>query len=343
MSSRKSKKKIYKTTIMFIIFDIIAIGCFIMMYGPWNYVRNLYVTTAMRTMHHQYFANIFYSDKAIDEIMSQNYFVKLDEDVDTDAININTKEKAKYKDKYEEELLKRDNPDDLYKIIDLKVGTSNGYLVAIYAPEKVRLISTKQFNIGGKGERILTMCNRYNGVVCINGGGFQDDGYGSDIPIGAVIQNGKITWGKNEADTARDDIIGITRDGKLKLMTNATANEALQANIYDAMVFGPFLIVNGKALNIVGDPWGQAPRVAIAQRKDGVMMFLVVDGENYINGASLQDMIDILQRYGAYNAANLDGGQSSTLTVEGKLYNNPPPAAKKQGGRYVVTGWGLIP
>ena len=343
MSSRKPKKKIYKVTIMFIIFDTIAIGGFLMMYGPWNYIRNLYVTTAMRTMHHQYFANIFYSDDAIDEIMSQNYFVKLEEDVDTDAININTKEKAKYKDKYEEELLTRENPDDLYKVIDLKVGTSNGYLVAIYAPEKVRLISTKQFNIGGKGERILTMCNRYNGVVCINGGGFQDNGYGSDIPIGAVIQNGKITWGESEADTARDDIIGITKDGKLKLMTNATANEALQANIYDAMVFGPFLIVNGKALNIVGDPWGQAPRVAIAQRQDGVIMFLVIDGENYINGASLQDMIDVLQKYGAYNAANLDGGQSSTLTVEGKLYNNPPPAAKKQGGRYVVTGWGLIP
>lgn len=343
MSSRKPKRKIYKTTIMFIIFDLFAIAGFLMMYGPWPYVRNLYVTTAMKTMHHQYFANIFYSDKAIEKIMSQNYFVKLEEDVDTDAININTKEKAKYKDKYEEELLTRDNPDDLYKVINLKVGSTNGYLVAIYAPEKVKLISTKQFNIGGKGERIITMCERYGGVVCINGGGFQDEGYGSDIPIGPVIQNGEITWAKSTADSYRDDIIGMTKDGKLKLMTNATANEALNAGVYEAMVFGPFLIVNGKSLNIVGDPWGQAPRVAIAQRKDGVIMFLVIDGENYINGASLQDMVDIFERYGAYNAANLDGGQSSSLVINGKLANNPPAAAKKQGGRYVVTGWGLIP
>ncbi len=342
MSSRKPKKKIYKTTIMFIIFDIIALCCFVMMYGPWSYVRNLYVTTAMKTMHHQYFANIFYSDKIIEKIMSQNYFVKLEEDVDTDAININTKEKAKYKDKYEEELLTRENPDDLYKIINLKVGSSNGYLVAIYAPDKVRLISTKQFNVGGKGERILTMCDRYKGVVCINGGGFQDTGYGSDIPMGAVIQNGEITWGKSEADTARDDIIGITKEGKLKLMTNATANEALQANIYDAMVFGPFLIVNGKPLNIVGDPWGQAPRVAIAQRQDGVMMFLVIDGENYVNGASLNDVIETLQKYGAYNAANLDGGTSSSLIINGQLINNPP-RAKAMGGRTVVSSWAIIP
>lgn len=122
------------------------------------------------------------------------------------------------------------------------------------------------------------MCERYGGSVCINGGGFQDSGYGSDIPTGVVIQDGEITWGADTADTARDNIIGLTKDGKLKLMTNATANEALKANINDAMVFGPFLIVNGKPLEIVGDPWGYAPRVAIGQTKSGIILFLVVDG-----------------------------------------------------------------
>ena len=341
MRERK-KVKIYKTTILFIILDLIAVWCFFMMYGPWDKVRNMYVNTAMKTMHHQYFANIFYNQKTIDKIMASNYFVSFEEDANTDAIVIDTKEKSKYKDKYEEELYTRENPDDDYKVIDLKVGNSNGYLVAIYKPEKVRLISTKEFNVGGKGERIITMCERYGGSVCINGGGFQDSGYGSDIPIGVVIQDGEITWGADTADTTRDNIIGITKDGKLKLMTNATANEALKANINDAMVFGPFLIVNGKPLEIVGDPWGYAPRVAIGQTKSGIILFLVVDGENYINGASLQDMVDVLTRYGAYNAANLDGGQSSSLSINGKLYNNPPAAAKKQGGRYVVTGWGLI-
>ncbi len=338
--SRRTHKKIYKTTIVFIVLDILVAICFFVMYGPWPKIRNLYVNTAMKTMNHQYFANIFYSNEKINEIMSNNYFVSFKEDSKTDDVVINTKEKTTYKDKYEEELFTRDNPDDLYKVIDLKVGTSKGYLVAIYKPEKVRLISTKQFNVGGKGERVSTMCDRYGGIVCINGGGFEDSGYGSDIPIGVVIQDGEITYGNSNA---RDNIIGMTEDGILKLMTNATAEEALDAGVYDGMVFGPFLIVNGKPLEIVGDPWGQAPRVAIGQTKDGVILFLVVDGENYINGASLQDMVDILMRYGAYNAANLDGGQSSSLTINGKLYNNPPAAAKRQGGRYVVTGWGLIP
>ena len=341
--NKRRKKKIYKTTIMFIFLDVIAAICFFIMYGPYDKIRNLYVTTAMKTMNHQYLANIFYSKQTVQKIMDSNYFISFTEDANTDDVIINTKEKEKYKDEYEEELFTRNNGNDLYKIIDLKVGTSKGYLVAIYEPEKVRLISTKQFNIGGKGERITTMCERYGGTVCINGGGFVDFGYGSDIPIGTVIQNGEITWGLEEADTDRDNIIGMTKEGKLKLMSNATANEALNAGITDGMVFGPFLIVNGKPLEIVGDAWGRAPRVAIAQTKDGILLFLVVDGENYINGASLQNMVDILLKYGAYNAANLDGGQSSTLAVNGELYNNPPAAAKRQGGRYVVTGWGLIP
>ena len=148
---KEKKRKIYKSTILFIVLDLLAIGGFVMMYGPWYKVRNMYVNTALKTMSHQYFANIFHSQKTIDKIANSSYFVTINEDANTDEVIINTKEKSKYKDKYEEELFTRDNPDDSYKIINLKIGTSKGYLVAIYKPEKVRLISTKKFNIGGKG------------------------------------------------------------------------------------------------------------------------------------------------------------------------------------------------
>lgn len=343
MSSRRKNRKIYKSTILFIFLDIIVAACFFIMYGPWSYFRNLYVTTAMRTMNHQYFADIFYNKETIQKIMDSNYFVTIDEDADVEKIDIDTKEKEEYLNEYEKELLTRDEGNDLYKVIHLSVGGSNAYLVAIYDPTKVHLIRSKSFNIGGYGERIITMCERYGGVVCINGGGFEDYGYGSDIPMGYVIEDGQIIWPVYSDGTERGDIIGLTKDGKLKLMTNASGNEAISSGVVEALEFGPFLIVNGKSLEIVGDPWGKAPRIAIAQRKDGVMMFLAIDGENYINGASLKEMLEVLERYGAYNAANLDGGQSTSLVIDGKLYNNPPPAAKAQGGRYVVTGFGLIP
>lgn len=46
MSTRK--RKIYKTTILFIILDLLAITGFVVMYGPWDKVRNMYVNTALK-------------------------------------------------------------------------------------------------------------------------------------------------------------------------------------------------------------------------------------------------------------------------------------------------------
>ena len=134
-SKTKKKEKLLKRTIIFIILDVIAIICFFIMYGPWNYIRNLYVTTAMNTMEHRWMARIFYSEKKIEAIMNENYFVTINEDANLDDIVINTKEKKKYKNEYEKELLTRDEGNDLYKVIHLKVGSADAHLVAIYEPK----------------------------------------------------------------------------------------------------------------------------------------------------------------------------------------------------------------
>ena len=342
-TTNKKIKKINTSTIVFIILDILAICGFIMMYGPWDKVRNFYVNTAMKTKDHQYFAKIFYSDKKINEIINSNYFVEIKEPVELDDIVIDTSPKSSYDNPYDEEILTRTPGNDDYKIINIKVGISKGYLIVIYDPKKVTMIRAKNFNVGRYGEQVTAMCNRYNASVCINGGGFNDDtGRGSDIPLGYVIDNGEIVWPSSGWDTTTGNLIGFNDEGKLLLLSDTTGEQALEAGMVNGLEFGPFLIVNGKPLEIVGDPWGKSPRVAIAQRKDGVVFFLVIDGENYIDGASLQDVVDVLTKYGAYNAANLDGGHSSSLSVEGKLYNNPPAVAKRQGGRYVVTGFGLL-
>lgn len=327
-----------KSTIVLIVLDILALIGFFLTYGPISYFRNLLVTTAMNTMTHQYLAYIFYNDEMIKDVMSKNYFVVIDENTNVDDIVIDTKPKDHYDNKYDEQILERTPGNNDYKIIDLKIGNSTGYLVAIYDPSKVKTISMEQF--GTIGERIITMCPREGGVVCINGGGVLDvNGKASGIPYGPVLKNGKIIWD----DGVTGPVIGFNKDDKLVLVRSNAEDALNKHNLRDAVQFGPFLIVNGKPMRVVGDPWGYSPRVAIAQRKDGIVLFLVADGENYANGATLKNMIDVLTKYGAHNAANLDGGHSTTLIVKGQLYNNPPAVAKKQGGRYVGTGFGLIP
>ena len=207
MNKEKKKRKLKTSTIVFIVLDFLALCGFVITYGPWDYLRNLYVNTAMNTMDHKYFANIFYSEETINKIMNQNYFVPIDEDVNLDDVVIDTGVKTTFKDEYEKELLTRNNKDDLYKLINLKVGNADAYLVAIYDPKKVKLISKEVLGTN-EGERIITMCERYGGVVCINGGGFVDYGYGSGIPYGYVIENGKITWSDGDINTSTGNIIG---------------------------------------------------------------------------------------------------------------------------------------
>lgn len=330
----------HKTTYLFIVLDVLAFTCFFLAYGPFSYFRNLFVNTALKTMHHKYFAYVIYSEKTIENIKNSNYFVTIKDTTDTSSIVINTEEKTEFKDEYEKELLTRDKSNQDYKLLNIKVGSANGYLVAIYDPSKVHLISKQQLGTE-HGERVITMCEREKGIVCINAGGFKDEGYGSGIPKGYVVKDGKIIWTGGYNPNA--ELIGFTFDNKLLLTTDSAENAIKTKNLRDAIEFGPFLIVNGKPIEIVGDPWGKAPRVAIAQRQDGVVLFLVVDGENYLFGASLKDMVETLQKYGAYNAANLDGGTSATMIINNKLINNPAGGAKETGGRYVITGWGLLP
>lgn len=124
-------------------------------------------------------------------------------------------------------------------------------------------------------------------------------------------------------------------------LTNDAPDVAIKDGMEDAVEFGPFLIVNGKVATIKGDGgWGRAPRTVIAQRKDGVVLFLSIEGRlpGYSLGATMNDIIEVLLRYKAYNAANLDGGASTTMAVNGKLYNRPS-AGKEYGGRTVSNAW----
>ncbi len=340
VKKRRLKRFKKKSTYFILFIDICVLICFFLAYGPIGYFRNLFVNTALKTMNHKYYAYVLYSEKTVKKIKDSNYFVKIDESTNTEDVVIDTTEKEDYQSEYDKQILTRDKGNNDYKLINIKVGSADGYLVAIYDPSRVHLIAKEQ--LGTKyGERVITMCQRYNGLVCINGGGFVDKGYGSGIPSGYVVKDGKIIWSNGVNKKA--ELISFTYDNKLLLTTDSAENAIKNKNVRDALQFGPFLIVNGKPLEIVGDPWGKAPRVAIAQRKDGVVLFLVVDGENYLFGASLKDMVETLQKYGAYNAANLDGGTSATLIVKNKLTNKPAGGAASTGGRYVITGWGLLP
>src|SRR5574344_638600 len=303
-----------KLTIIFIVLDVLVGICFFITYGIKSF-KNTIISTSMSTKTHQYIAYTFYSEKDISDVLALDAFIPIDEEIDLNYIVMDTEMKDNYNNPYDEEILTREDGQE-YKVIDVKVGAYEAFLVAIYNPSKIKIIHSKVFNDNDKGkETILNMCNRYNALVCINGGGFVDYGYGSDIPIGYIIEDKKVIWSSTDAP---GNLIGFTDDNKLMLI-NATGEKVISMGMRDGLEFGPFLIVNGRTIkSVTGGTVGgysRAPRTAIAQRKDGVVLFLVTNGA-HTSGPNMGEMIDTLLKYGAFNAANLDGGTSTTLTIE---------------------------
>ena len=337
----KKTRRIRKTTILFIILDILVAGCFILVYGPFETFRNTIINTSMNTKTHQYIAYTFWSDETIRDVMSATAFIPISDKVNLDDIVIDTSPKDSYDNEYEEAILTRTPGNEDYKYMKIKVGGYDAHLVAIYDPSKVELIHSKTFNTGTGQEQVSSMCKRMGGVVCINGGMFVDYGWGSDVPMGYLIKNGKIIWSDHGGVAG---LIGFTNDNKLWL-TYSTGKDAIEKGMKDALEFGPFLIVNGKSIesNSAVGGYSRAARVAIGQRQDGVVLFLVTEG-THAAGPTMLEVADSLKKYGAYNAANLDGGTSSQLTINGKLMNTPKNIYGQLvvGGRHVVSGFGLI-
>lgn len=340
-NSKKKKKvklslKISKFTILIFLLDLIVIDGLIVINN--EKFKSFWIPTAMTTMTHKYLAYTLYDEDTVNKVMSANYIEQNTEKINLDDIVIgNTKEKSHYSSKYERDLFTRMENNEVYKIIRIEESKYKGYLTVIYDPSDVELaVSSK---LGKAGQSVNTLVKNNNGLVGINGGGFEDlDGWGNgSVPYGAIIKGGKLIW---QHSGGSGQLIGFTKDHKMYL-TDKKPLEAINDGMIEAVEFGPNLIVNGKVSKIHGDGgWGTAPRSVIAQRKDGIVLFLIIEGRlpGYSTGATMNDVIDILLRYKAYNAANLDGGASSTMSVQGKLWNKPS-AGESYGGRTVSNAW----
>lgn len=331
-----SKFRMARFTIFALFIDFCVIAALVVI----NNVefKTFWIPTAMTTMSHKYLAYTFYDEETVNKVMSENYIEQNTEQVNLDDIVIgDTSEKKHYSSKYERDLFTRMEGNEVYKIIRIEEQKFKGYLTAIYDPADVTLaVSSK---LGKAGQSVNQLVKNNGGLVGINGGGFEDlDGWGNgSIPYGAIIKNGQLVWYHSGGSGG---LIGFTKDHKMWLTSDAP-DVAIQNGMMEAVEFGPNLIVNGKTAKIHGDGgWGRAPRSVIAQRKDGVVLFLIIEGRlpGYSTGATMNDIIEILLRYKAYNAANLDGGASSTMSVEGKLWNRPSAGAE-YGGRTVSNAW----
>lgn len=304
-------------------------------YGPFKNTRDMIVTTAMTTLSHQYIAKAFLSEKTINDIMEKNMVDDKDKYSDDSAIAVSS---SYYENNNEDVNNTTDKNVPLYsdkiEFIDISNGKYKGYMLVVSDPRRISIATSDR--IGRYGMKLSDIVKTNSAVGGINAGGFADDnGVGTGgKPTGFLIQDYKVLYG---IPGKKEGLIGFNKDSVL-VLGQYTLEEAKEKKIRDAVTFGPSLIVNGEATIKTGNGGlGLQPRTAIGQRQDGTVLLLVIDGRQFSSvGATLKEVQDIMLQYGAFNAANLDGGSSTTMIYNDKMINHPCSIA---GPRYIPSAF----
>lgn len=282
-------------------------------HGPSTNARELFVTTILETGQLKFLASLVLNEKEINDIVSKNSLKDMNSEVDANLIeipvsNFNTEK-------------------ELIEIHEIVGNNFAGKMMIVHDPSKISIATTYPWS--EYGEELDKIVKKNDAIAGVNGGLYVSSGNKGGRPLGVTVSNGEIqdiSTGYKGLHMIGFDTNHILRiislDGKSKSEIEEIVKKE---NIRDAIAFQEEasdknnhfvkLIVNGEKRELNGLGSGANPRTAIGQRSDGSVLFLVTDGrgKNGHLGATASDLIEIMEQYGAINAANLDGGSSSTM------------------------------
>jgi len=172
-------------------------------------------------------------------------------------------------------------------------------------------------------------------IFAINGDyyGFRSDGI--------VIRSGQIY-----RDIPARTGLAFYTDGTMQIYdeTTTSAQELLDAGVWNTLSFGPALIENSVIASDLAyvevdtnfgnhSIQGDNPRTGVGIISPNHFVFIVVDGRSpgYSQGVSLTEFAQIFKDLGCTDAYNIDGGGSSTMYFMGRVVNNPLGKNKERG------------
>ena len=169
-----------------------------------------------------------------------------------------------------------------------------------------------------------------------------------------VVQNGKVI-AINQANsfiptdaqvisvhgTAQDAFAKVRIGDKISIGENFGPELDSASTIVGA---GPELLRNGQLhVTAVQEQFpsdiakGRAPRTALGIKADGKIILMVIDGrQSHSIGTNLTETAQLLQKFGAVNGFNLDGGGSSEMVLQGQILNSPSDGGERPVGSGLI-------
>ena len=311
--------KILVVVLVLVILAVFAVAsvCKTVADGPSETARDMLVLSALQASATKWVPGLFLDDETVQAILDRSG-ERVIEEVDFDDLKPNDSENENNNSTDDATVDEwAENKDGI--ILDILVqNTFKAYVMLVKDPTRVYTgVSSNNFPSATRGERIYVAAKQAGAVAAINAGEFEDKGgTGSGArPMGMTVSGGKIVWN----DGLKRTFIGFDFDDKLVVKEGITEAEVKALRIRDGVSFqrGNALIetVNGSTVAYTGSgDLGVAQRTAIGQRADGTVIMIVTDGRTANSlGATRDDIINLMLKYGAVCAGMLDGGSSAMM------------------------------
>jgi len=304
----------------FIICEIVFVSIFsvvLVYHGPFIKLRDFVVSTSMGTYDFKFISTWFLSGDKINSILAKTNSVVKDGVQNMSGVKVQKRNLPLPKASILSQS-KIDTSSDVGITVEDVAGPNyKGKLITIEDPSRVKVGLAP--GLGKSGTTLSKIIEHYGAIGGINAGGFTD--VIGAVPNGVAIEDGNIKFSKSTGNSY--SVIGFNKDDILIISNSMTLDAIKKSHLRCAVSFGPALILNGQPLVAKGGTTLQ-PRSAIGQKKDGSVLLLAIDGrQSSSKGVNLQVLQNILLHHGAYNAANLDGGGSTTIALNGRTINNP--------------------
>ncbi len=312
MIIRRTLLSVFTIILCFLITLVTAIS--ILLGGECEPLRDKLVLSATQASATKWLPGLFIPQETVDEIVNNSHVVN------TYVLSL---------EEYHEQMAseKTNVKDDKWKdavdgmIFETISGRSfTGYVLLVKDPSRVFVGTSSDFKHGLVGMTIFDIAKKEDAIAVINAGEFADpggQGTGNN-PMGITYSRGECVWN----DDLKRTFIGFDRENNLVLSEPMTKTDAENIGIRDGVSFqnGNILITSEDGnikMHYADNNTGTAQRTAIGQTADGTVILLVTDGRSASSlGATRNDVIDVMVRYGAVRAGMLDGGSSSLMYYE---------------------------
>jgi len=293
--------------------------------------QQMFVTTILETGQLKFLASWFLDADEIQAIVDQNSMKELNAEVDADLIQIGGTSGSISVGGSEQ--TPETAPQQDIEIVEVAGSTYTGTMMIVKDPSRISLATIYPWR--DVGVTLDTLVNSNGAIAGINGGLYDSTNNTGGKPYGVIVSNGEIQYNKPH-EWPGLVLIGFDENHILQIIDIADMNAAevetliRERKIRDAVTFQEEasdannhfvqLIINNEAREMHGSGSGLNPRTAIGQRADGSVLLFVTDGRGKSGhlGASSGDLIQVMQQFGAVNAANLDGGSSSCMYYDGE-------------------------